>query len=253
MCPAGAGDVTPRGGVERLTVQVIEALPHDADAFTQGLLLHDGYLYESTGLYGESTVRRVEPDTGTVIESVDLPSEQFGEGLALAGDRLYQMTWQEQTVHTYDVDGLRPLGDHTYDGEGWGLCYDGERLVMSDGSSTLWFRDPDTFNAIGQVQVTMDSSPVARLNELECVGDAVYANVWMTDQILKIDPSTGDVRAVVDASGLLPRGALLNRDPRDAVLNGIAYDSDRQVFYVGGKWWPTLFEACFVPESDAGL
>jgi glutaminyl-peptide cyclotransferase len=249
-CPPGAGDVGAGSEVERLRVDVLEERPHDPAAFTQGLLVHEGSLYESTGMYGSSTVREVIPETGEVIDSTALHDDEFGEGLARVGDRLYQITWREQVAHVYDIEGLEPIRELPYDGEGWGLCYDGRRLVMSDGSSTLTFRDPDTFEALGHLAVSLNGAPVERLNELECVGDAVYANVWQTDEIVKIDSATGEVRAVVDASGIMPEARLAGHDPGNAVLNGIAYDPERNLFYISGKWWPSLFEACIVPAGN---
>ncbi len=220
---------------------MLDKLPHDPEAFTQGLLVYDGDFFESTGQYGESTLRRVDIETGQVLASVALDSSEFGEGLARVGDRLLQLTWQEQVAHVYSIDQLTVEGSFSYEGEGWGLCFDGERLVMSDGSSKLFFRDPDTFELLEEVTVTLDDEPISMLNELECVSGQVYANVWMTDQILRIDTSSGAVLAVFDASGLLTSSEAADAN----VLNGIAYDPERRHFFITGKYWPWMFEVEF--------
>lgn len=229
---------------EQLKVKVLYKHPHDPAAFTQGLLSKDGELYESTGLEGRSSLRRVDPATGAVRQQIEVPAEYFAEGLARVGDRLIQLTWQDGAAFEYDRETFEKQGEFKYDTEGWGLCYDGQRLVMSDGSSTLFFRDPDTFELIGQVPVTLAGAPQAMLNELECVGNQVYANVWQTDTIVRIDPSTGAVGAVVDASGLLTPEERAQAD----VLNGIAWDPALGTFIIAGKLWPWLYEVQFEPK-----
>jgi glutaminyl-peptide cyclotransferase len=226
----------PPAGVERLGVTVIEEFPHDPAAFTQGLELRDGVFYESTGLYNLSDVRVVEPGTGAVLDVQPLPDDQFAEGLTLVDDHLWQITWLEGLAHRRDLATLDIVETVEYDGEGWGICYDSERLVMSDGSDTLTFRDPDTFDAVGTVAVTLDGEPLTQINELECVDGQVWANVWMTDEIVRIDPATGEVGAVVDAAGLLTDDEAVGAD----VLNGIAYAGD-DTFYITGKLWPRMF------------
>jgi glutamine cyclotransferase len=228
---------------EHLAVKVLSVRPHDPGAFTQGLLLHDGSLYESTGLKGRSTLREVDPQTGAVKRKVEMPAEYFAEGLALVGDRLIQLTWQNGKALLYDRADFKPAGELHYDGEGWGLCWDGTRLVMSDGSDRLTFRDPKTFATLSTLGVTVGGQPAYQLNELECVDGAVYANVWQTDDILRIDPKNGRVTAVIDASGLLTREERLKTD----VLNGIAWDPAAKSFLITGKLWPKLFEVRFVP------
>jgi glutaminyl-peptide cyclotransferase len=229
---------------QRLAVKVLSVRPHDAAAYTQGLLYHGGSLYESTGLYGSSTLREVYPQTGEIKRKATLPSQYFGEGLALAGDRLIQLTWQEQKAFLYRIADFAPAGELRYDGEGWGLCWDGHRLAMTDGSDRLTFRDAQTFAVLSEVRVTLGGRPVDRLNELECVEGAVYANVWQTDEILRIDPASGKVTAVIDASGLLTR----DERRRAEVLNGIAWDPARKTFLLTGKLWPKMFEVTFVPQ-----
>lgn len=225
-------------------VVVLDALPHDSSAFTQGLVLHDRVFYESTGLYGSSTVRIVDPETGEVLASVSLDDRYFGEGLEVVGSRVVQLTWKEQTAFVWETGTLEPLGTYTYDGEGWGLCAFDDRFVMSDGSSTLTFRDLDSFEVTGTVEVVMSGEPVDKLNELECVGELVYANVWFSDEIMVIASDSGTVVARVDASSL--RGELSSTEGID-VLNGIAHDPDHGIFYLTGKLWPDIFEVQISP------
>jgi glutamine cyclotransferase len=229
---------------QRLKVRVVSTRPHDTEAYTQGLVWHQGTLYESDGLYASSSLRQVDPATGEVKRQVAVPEKYFAEGLALVGDRLIQLTWQEGTAFVYRASDFQKIADLSYQGEGWGLCHDGKRLVMSDGSDRLTFRDPGTFKVLGSVQVRMGGAPVDQLNELECVDGAVYANVWMTEDILRIDPATGEVTAVISASGLL--------GPADyqagaEVLNGIAWMPETKTFLITGKRWPQMFEVEFVP------
>jgi glutaminyl-peptide cyclotransferase len=254
---AGAEPVSPAaapaapGEVTQLAVEVIERYPHDTAAFTQGLQLHDGVLYESTGLYGESDVRTVALETGEVIDLVELPDTAFGEGLTLVDDRIWQITWQEQIAFLRDAATLAEVDQVSYTGEGWGVCYDGgnERLVMSNGSAELTFRDPATFEPTGSVTVTRDGQPLVLINELECVGDKVWANVWQTDEIVCIDPETGVVESVVNAAGLLTPEEAAAAD----VLNGIAAApglttaAGPGTFLITGKLWPWLFLVRFVP------
>jgi glutaminyl-peptide cyclotransferase len=233
------------GAPERLRVKVLSTRPHDRSAYTQGLVIDGGALYESTGLYGQSSLRQVDPATGEVKRSRTVPREYFAEGLALVDGRLIQITWQEQKAFVYNAADFQPVTELRYDGEGWGLCWDGQRLVMSDGSNRLTFRDPKTFAVTGSVAVTLAGQPVAQLNELECVDGVIYANVWQTEDILRIDPKDGRVTAVIDASGLL---APQERRMVD-VLNGIAWDPAKKTFLITGKLWPKMFEVTFVPAS----
>lgn len=230
---------------ERLRVRVVRRYPHDPDAFTQGLLWHDGYLYESTGLRGRSTLRKVDLETGRVLQRRDVDRTHFAEGLALVGDQLFQLTWRNGIAHVWGLDGFEHRRTFQYDGEGWGLCYDGTHLVMSDGTARLTFRDPSTFRPVRQVTVRRNGRAVADLNELECAGGAVWANVWQSEEILRIDPASGRVTGVVDASGLLTDAESLETD----VLNGIAWIPERERFVITGKLWPHLFEVEFVPRD----
>jgi glutaminyl-peptide cyclotransferase len=242
---AAAAPVSDPNPPERLKVEIVSVRPHDPEAFTQGLLLQGGSLYESAGNYGKSSLREVDPKTGVVQRKVAVPPEYFAEGLTLVDDRLIQITWKEETALVYDRADFKPVGKFRYDGEGWGLCWDGTRIVMSDGSDRLTFRDPKTFATLSTLNVTRDGKPVPELNELECVDGLVYANVWQTDDILRIDPKDGRVTAVIDASGLLTPEERGKAD----VLNGIAWDPVAKTFLITGKLWPKMFEVRFVPAA----
>ncbi len=236
--------------LEVLVPEIISVRSHDSGSFTQGLVLHNGYFYESAGQYGESDVRKVDPQTGEVIEQVDVPVEFFAEGLALDGDdRLIQLTWKEGLAFVYQREGLKLLGAFQYAGEGWGLCYDGQQLWRSDGSPTLYAHDPATFNIINAIQVSLLGVPVEELNELECVGDQIYANIWQSDVIVRIDKTSGQVNGVIQADGLLTPEEQQSLGG-GAVLNGIAYDAKNDVFYITGKRWPKLFEVRFKPLAE---
>lgn len=230
---------------ELLTVKVVAQYPHDSGAFTQGLLLAEGRLYESTGLVGRSSLREVRLDDGVVLMQHDVPPPYFAEGLALVGDELLQLTWQHGTLLRYDRATFEPRGQTSYEGEGWGLCYDGEALWMSDGSATLTKRDAHSFAPLGSVEVKLAGKPLTQLNELACVNGLVYANIWLRDEIARIDPGSGRVTGVIDAGALR---TTLGITANDAVLNGIAYDADRDLFLVTGKLWPALFAVRFEPR-----
>jgi glutaminyl-peptide cyclotransferase len=238
---AGTTDEAPA----RLVVRVLRSFPHARDAFTQGLLWYRGYLYESTGLYGRSSLRKVDLESGDVLERRDVRPELFAEGLARVADHLFQLTWQEGRALVWTLDRFELVREIEYEGEGWGLCYDGTHLVMSDGSARLAFRDPRTFEVVRRVRVRDRGRPVEALNELECVDGAIWANVWQTDRIVRIDPRTGRVTAIVNAGGLLEEEERANAD----VLNGIAWIPERHHFVITGKLWPRLFEVEFVPPG----
>lgn len=240
--PVGTSQGPAASVVQSLRVDVLRELHHDTSAYTQGLLWWDGSLYESTGRYGESRLRRLDPATGAVEQQVAVPPAFFGEGLARAGDRLIMLTWMAERALVYNLRSFDAVRTFRYRGEGWGLCHDGDRLVMSNGSDTLTFRDPESFEPVGAVRVTLRGRPRDQLNELECVDGAVYANVWQEDFIVRIDPASGRVTHQIDASGLLTRDEARGVD----VLNGIAYQPDDGTFYITGKWWPKMFEVRFV-------
>lgn len=232
-------NVTP---ADRLHVQVVRSYPHDRAAFTQGLLLHGGRLYESTGLVGQSSLREVEVETGRVVRRTNVPPPIFAEGLTLFGDRLIQLTWQNGRALLYDRQSFAKQGELTYQGEGWGLCTTGDQLAMSNGSSSLTFRSPKDFSVLRTVTVALDGKPLDQLNELECAEGAIYANVWMRDLIVRIDAASGRVTQRIDASNLL---SPMERQGVD-VLNGIAYDGTDRTFLITGKLWPRLFRVRFV-------
>jgi glutamine cyclotransferase len=230
---------SPPAQVRHYTCEVVNVYPHDENAFTQGLLFHDGYLYESTGLRGRSSLRRVELESGEVLASTPLQDNHFGEGIALCRDRIMQLTWQSRVGLVYDLEGLTVVDSFTYESEGWGLTCDGMRLIMSDGSPRLYHRDAETFAVWSYVTVRDGATPVERLNELEFVNGMVYANVWRTDRIAIIDPTDGRVTGWIDLSGLLDTMQVTTQVD---VLNGIAYDAAGDRLFVTGKLWPWLFE-----------
>jgi glutamine cyclotransferase len=213
--------------------------PHDSNAFTQGLILSDGKLLESTGQEGFSSLRRVELETGKVLKKVDVPKPYFAEGIALLNGKIYQLTWQHQIGFVYDAQSFERVGQFNYTGEGWGLATDGKSLILSDGSNRLRFLDPSDFHVTKTITVLDGQTPVNELNELEFVHGEIYANVWHDNRIATIDPQSGHVTAWIDLNGLMPAGEL--QDP-EAVLNGIAYDQTNDKLYVTGKLWPRLFE-----------
>jgi glutamine cyclotransferase len=229
-----------------LVPQVLNTYDHDTTAFTQGLIWLDGALYESTGLYGESTLREVDLETGEVQRRVDLNEAYFAEGLELVNGRLIQLTWREGEAFVYNPETFERVDTYTYEGEGWGLCYDDRYLYMSDSTPYLSVRDAETFELIVRPAVTYRGSriPPQLLNELECVGDSIYANLWNTDYIVEIDKYTGNITGWIDASSLLDSEVRQNLESGQ-VLNGIAYNPETETFYITGKRWPVLFEVTF--------
>ncbi len=226
--------------VQDIQYEIVNTYPHDPKAFTQGLLFHEGYLYESTGQYGESNVRRVELETGKVLNSTPLGNQYFGEGLTMVGDQFYQVTWKAEKGFIYNKD-LQPVKQFDYDGEGWGLVYDGQHLIMSDGTYALQFLNPENMKVENQVTVRFGQSLIQEINEMEYVDGAIYANKWKTDVIYRIDPRSGNV------TGRIRLGNLLSPEERpkledDGSLNGIAYNPITDTFYITGKRWPKLFE-----------
>jgi glutamine cyclotransferase len=217
---------------------VVRTYPHDPNAFTEGLFLRDGFLYESTGLEGASSIRKTVLETGSVENERSISSQFFGEGIIDWKDRLIQLTWKNQIGFVYGVDDFETRGEFTYTGEGWALTRDDKRLIMSDGTSRLRFLDPETLKETGGVTVTDEGRPVDQLNELEWVKGEIYANIWQTDRIARIDPATGKVTGWIDLTGLLPVADRARAD----VLNGIAYDAKGDRLIVTGKLWPRLYE-----------
>lgn len=232
------------------TYEIVNTYPHDPDAFTQGLVYDaGGFLYEGTGLRGESSLRKVDLETGEVLQIHRLADQYFGEGIAVYDGRIAQLTWQSNVGFVYDKNSFEQTSEFEYSTEGWGLTHDGDRLIMSDGTATLHFLDPLTFEERGRVNVHDASGPITRLNELEYIDGEVYANVWQTDRIARINPETGQVTAWIDLTGLLPQEERAQLDRVD-VLNGIAYDAANDRLFVTGKWWPTLFEIKLVPAES---
>jgi glutamine cyclotransferase len=231
----GEPSVSP---AQTYTYSIVHTYPHSSDAFTEGLAYADGVLYESTGLYGSSTLRKVDLETGTILQEVALPNQFFGEGITLMNDTIVQLTWQEQTAFVYDQATLELKRNFTYAAEGWGLTFDGTRLIMSDGSDKLVFLDPATFQKMRQVQAKDGNASVSSINEIEYVNGYVYANVWKQQRIAVINPQTGIVKAWIDLTGIENSANLNGED----VLNGIAYDSQGDRLFVTGKRWPNLYE-----------
>lgn len=226
---------------------VKQAYPHDAQAFTQGLFYMDGFLYESTGQYGESSVRKVDIKTGKVLQKRDLPAQIFGEGIAPVGGNIVTLTWMNQGGFILDAATFTPKATFEYKGEGWGLTSDGERVYMSDGTPEIRVLNPQTLQETRRIRVTADGLPLSRINELEWVDGLIYANVWQTDRIARIDPMSGRVIGWIDLSGLSAAAGVAN--DVDNVLNGIAYDAKTKRLFVTGKRWPKLFEIELKPAT----
>ena len=239
--PARADQLT-----DQMSYEVINIYASDAEAFTQGLIYLDGNLYESTGLYGQSSLRIVDLESGEVLKKVDLSSEDFGEGLTVWEDTLVQLTWREGRGYVYDLEDFSLEKQFNYDTEGWGLTHDGKQLIMSDGTSTLYFLDPESFQVKDSVTVTYQGEEIVRLNELEYIHEEVYANIWQTDYIVRINPESGQVTGWIDLSGILP----VEEYTHDTgVLNGIAYDPVTDRLFITGKRWPSIFEIKLIPAT----
>ena len=232
-------EAPPTGPTPKYGYQIVNIFPHDSNAFTQGLILMDGKLLESTGQEGFSSLRRVDLESGRVLKKVNVPEPYFAEGLAALNGKLYQLTWQHNIGFIYDAQTFDRLGQFNYQGEGWGLTTDGQSLILSDGSNRIRFIDPASFQVSRTISVTDGGTPVKELNELEWVKGEIYANVWHDNRIATIDPQSGHVKAWIDMTGLMPDGEL--QDP-EAVLNGIAYDQASDKLIVTGKLWPRVFE-----------
>lgn len=242
----------PKTEIKPLILKTVAVYPHDNKAFTQGLVFDEGFLYESTGNYGGSSLRKVEPATGKVLINLPLPKQYFAEGLELVDDKLYQLTWREHTCFVYEKSAFKLIGQFQYNGEGWGLAFDGEHLILSDGSAVLRFFDPKTFRQKRQLNVadrdakTKKSVPVKNLNELEFVRGEIWANVWQTTRIVRINPKTGEVIGWIECSNFVPKeyekelsGHLFQRNN---VLNGIAFDPATNQVFITGKNWSLLYK-----------
>jgi glutaminyl-peptide cyclotransferase len=228
--------------------ELVKTYPHDTQAFTEGLFYLNGFLYESTGLERQSSIRKEKLETGEVLQKIDIPPQYFGEGIVNWKNRLISLTWKSEVGFVYDLNTLKVQRHFAYTGEGWALTQDGKRLIMSDGTPDLRFLDPETLKETGRVTVTYDGKPVPQVNELEWVKGRIYANVWHTDVLIIVDPTRGDVTGVVDLTGLMPAS---QRPPGpDSVLNGIAYDAVHDRLFVTGKNWPKLFEIRVLPAGQ---
>lgn len=227
--------------------EVAADYPFDPSGFTQGLVYTDGVLYVGTGLYGQSAMRKTDVESGEILLNVPVDAQFFGEGVTVLDDKVYQLTWQENTGFVYNADDFSLLDTFSYSTEGWGLTHDGERLIMSDGTPTLYFRDPETLEETGRITVTSSLGLVPALNELEYVNGEIFANIWMTDLIARIDPKTGNVLGWINLTGLL--GPEYRQGRTVDVLNGIAYDEENDRLFVTGKLWPRLFEIDLVPAQ----
>ncbi|PCJ23588.1 MAG: glutamine cyclotransferase [SAR86 cluster bacterium] len=237
--PLFAQEQTPRYGFK-----VVNTYPHDINSFTQGLVYQDGFLFEGTGKKGQSFLSKINLNDADVLMSKRLSSRYFGEGIEIVNDKIYQLTWQAHIVFVYEKDSFEQIETHYNATQGWGLTWDGEALILSDGSATLQFMNPETFAPERKIEVTFNGNPVSQLNELEYINGEVWANVWQTNFILRIDPVTGLVNSIIDLSGLSEQTQL---GSSEAVLNGIAWDAEQKRLFVTGKHWSNLFEIELVP------
>ena len=230
----------------RYSVRPEQTLKHDSGAYTQGLFFHKGKLYESTGQYGESSMRVVDLASGQVLRQKSFPRKYFIEGSCILGGKLYVLTWRERTCFILDPDTFEQKGTFAYQGEGWGLTTDGKHLIMSDGGSSLYFRDPATFKIARKIDVTYKEKPLEFLNELEYIDGEIWANVYGSEVIVRIDPSSGKVKSLVDCTGILPAGL---RKPTTDVFNGIAVNPDTGYIYVTGKYWPQMYRITLIENK----
>lgn len=247
-CSCSSSSTEP-AGIPVYSFEIVNVYPHDTGAFTEGLFYYKGFLYESTGQNGQSSIRKVKLETGEVVQKRDLSEDYFGEGIINWKDKLYQLTWQSQIGFIYNFETFQPQGEFHYSGEGWSMTTDGKRIIMDDGTPEIRFWDPESLKETGRLAVTADGEPVKNLNELEWVKGEIYANIWETDRIARIDPKSGKVVGWIDCSNLLPAA---ERTPgSDSVLNGIAYDAQGDRLFVTGKNWPKLFQIKLVKRSGA--
>jgi glutaminyl-peptide cyclotransferase len=237
----GVNVASAQGAIPIYGYQVVRTYPHDTAAYTEGFFYLDGYFYEATGNVGQSSIRKVDINTGKVLQKTDLPPPDYGEGIVAWKNRLMELTWQSQHGFIYDLKTFKKLGQFDYPGEGWALTADDHHIYMSDGTATLRVLDPTTLKQVGKIDVTAAGNPVRNLNELEWVKGEIYANVWLTHSIIRIDPATGKVVGVINLAGLGPKPEETT-DPANDVLNGIAYDAAHDRLFVTGKRWPLIYE-----------
>jgi len=251
LAVCACGPASQASDVPEYTYEIVHTYPHDPKAFTQGLFYLDGVLYEGTGLPHESSIRKVKLETGEVLQRRDVPGEYFGEGIINWKDKLVELTWQAQAGFLYDLATFAPRGEFQYPGEGWGLTQDGKRIIMSDGTAQLRFWDPETLKETGRLTVTDEGQPVKNLNELEWVKGEIYANIWQTNRIARINPKTGKVVAWISMAGLADAEGFFSgqQDGATDVLNGIAYDAQHDRLFITGKRWPKLYEIRLVKKT----
>ena len=239
--------VENNGSVPIFEVEIIAQYPHDNTSWTQGLLIHNGSLYESKGHYGESSLRELDLETGLTLRELQFNETYFAEGIAVVEDKLIMLTWRENVAFVIDLETFEVISNHSYQGEGWGLCYDGSNLIMSDGSSKLYFRDPISFELLGSINVTLNGDIYdGKINELECINNQVYANLWYKDEIITIDTLSGNITSIVQVTGL----DYQSNSTMHEILNGIAYDSNNSSFLITGKNWPTIYRVDFVESKS---
>ena len=231
---------------KQYTYKVVNSYPHDARAYTQGLFIYKGFLYESTGQYGQSSLRKIDRKSGNVLQISNVPRKYFAEGACVLNNKIYQLSWQEKTCFVYDVDSFKQTGSFNYNTEGWGLTTDGKQLIMSDGTSVIYFRNSDNFAEIRRITVRNGNKEVGLLNELEYINGEIWANVYTGDIIVRIDPAGGQVTGIIDMRNLLPRNL---RTAQTDVLNGIAYDADTKRILVTGKNWPRVYEITLIEKK----
>ena len=236
--PSSSDTASPQE-VPTYTFEVVNSWPHDCKSYTQGLIFYQNLFFESAGQYGESSLRRVEPPTGKVLKKFKVPKEYFAEGIALFQGKIFQLTWESQKGFIYDLDSFKLLGEFTYEGEGWGLTHDNHSLIMSDGTNRIRFLDPTSFKTERTISVYDNKRPVSQLNELEYIKGEIYANIWHSNRIVRLDPASGKILGWIDLTGLLTSAGDCNHVD---VLNGIAYDEESDRLFVTGKLWPKVFE-----------
>jgi glutamine cyclotransferase len=242
-----AAATTTHETVPTYSYKIKNTWPHDRRAYTQGLIFHEGILWESTGQYGSSSLRKVELKTGKVIKQIAVPPNYFAEGMTVFHNKVFQLTWQEHKGFIYDPETFQKQGEFAYSGEGWGLTHDGQTLIMSDGTNQIRFLDPTTLQTTRTISVFDAGTPLDKLNELEYINGEIYANVWQTDRIVRIEPATGKILGWIDLTGLLKTK---DRSGEEDVLNGIAYDAEGKRLFVTGKMWPKLFEIEIVKAKE---